>query len=216
MAKKIFIIGIDEVGRGCLAGPVVVAALALPGKLRIKNYESGKLKDSKKLSAKQREEWFAWIKNQEIPFAAASVYPKVIDRVNISQAANLAATRALRKIIESLSQKSLSLAKVYLDGGLFLESGSKNYKLWRKARTIIKGDEKYNCIKLASIVAKVKRDKTMARRHKEFPRYGFNQHVGYGTKAHISAIKKHGPCQLHRLTFLKNFYIIKSEARNPI
>ena len=197
--KKIICIGIDEVGRGPLAGPVMVAVLALPAGGKFKN-----LRDSKKLSSKQREKWSAWIKEQKIPFATASVYPKVIDRINVSRAANLAATRAFKKVME-LCGYELSKVRVLLDGGLYLNRilNPKSYIL--NPRTVVRGDEKYNCIKVASIVAKVKRDRIMKRNHKKYPQYGFDEHKGYGTKKHIVAIKKHGICKLHRLTFVKNF-----------
>lgn len=201
---KRFILGIDEVGRGCLAGPVTVAVVALPRKLRVISYKLwGRLRDSKKLSAKQREKWFRWIKaNSKIFYAKASVYPKMIDRINISQAANLAATRALRKLCSKIGDRNVR--SVLLDGGLYINNFNSIID-HLDPRTIIKGDEKYNAIKLASIVAKVSRDRVMRRNHKKFPQYGFDQHVGYGTKIHMTAIKKHGYCELHRLSFLKNF-----------
>ncbi len=194
---KTYIVGIDEVGRGCLAGPVTVAAVAIPVGLKIIR---GKLRDSKKLSAKQREEIFALIKKSpEVLRARANVYPKVIDRINISQAANLAATRAFKKLISTHGLSGHGL-KVFLDGGLFLNLDLQNMK------TVVKGDEKINAIKLASIVAKVGRDRIISRNHRDFPQYGFADHKGYGTQAHIKAIRRHGPSILHRLTFIKNFY----------
>lgn len=199
--KKIVHIGIDEVGRGPLAGPVTVAVLALPVGEKFKN-----LRDSKKLSELQRNGWFFVIKNNpKIFYATASVYPKVIDRINISRAANLAATRAFKKVMELCGYK-LSKVRVFLDGGLYVNhvQNSSTHQLYN-FRTIIRGDEKFNCIKLASIVAKVKRDRLLTRYHKKFPQYGFDKHKGYGTKAHIGAIKKIGVCAMHRLTFVKNF-----------
>lgn len=197
--------GIDEVGRGCLAGPVTVAALVLPQELRIKNYELGKLKDSKKLTAKKREEWFAWLKQHpKIFYAKVNVYPKTIDRINISQAANLAATRAVKKLITHNSLP-INKIKILLDGGLYLNKILDSRFQILTSRTVVKGDEKYNAIKLASIVAKVHRDRIMKRNHKKYPLYGFDQHVGYGTHRHIAAIRKHGFSEIHRLTFLKNF-----------
>ena len=196
MARK-YIIGIDEVGRGPLAGPVTVVALALPRALRIKNNELGELKDSKKLSAKRREKWETIvINNPTIFYETASVYPKMIDRINISKAANLAATRAVTKLISNY-QFLISNLRIYLDGGLYLNQRSLN------ARTIVRGDEKFTCIKLASIMAKVKRDRAMKRNNKKYPAYGFDDHKGYGTKKHILALKKHGMSPIHRKTFLK-------------
>lgn len=200
-----FILGIDEVGRGCLAGPVTVAVVALPVELRIKNYELGKLKDSKQLSAKQREAWLGWLKNNpQILHAHANVYPKVIDRINISQAANLAATRAVARLVSSIKYPVSSI-KIILDGGLYLNKLPDTEHRILNTRTVVRGDEKFNCVKLASIVAKVNRDRLMRNNHKKYPDYGFNEHKGYGTSVHIRALKRHGLCKLHRLTFIKNF-----------
>lgn len=196
-----FIVGIDEVGRGCLAGPVTVAAVAIPANMKLR-----KLKDSKRLTVLRREGWLDHIKaHKRIFYAKANVYPKVIDRINISQAANLAATRALNRLLGYGVKGMGYRVKIFLDGGLFLNKNynPKPYTLY--ARTIVKGDEKYNAIKLASIVAKVHRDRIMKRNHKKYPEYAFDEHKGYGTKVHIQTIKKYGPSELHRLTFLKNF-----------
>jgi ribonuclease HII len=203
------LIGIDEVGRGPLAGPVVVAAVAasINQKSKIKNQKS-RLRDSKKLTEKQREEWFRWIKRQttkgKLQIATASVYPKTIDRINISQAANLAASRALRRLMINNTRLTTKKIRVILDGGLYVRVNPR-LDLRLSARTIVRGDEKFNCIKLASIIAKVRRDRLMKRYHKKFPQYGFNEHKGYGTKKHITAIKKYGICELHRISFLGNF-----------
>jgi len=107
MKKASWTIGIDEVGRGALAGPVAVAAIALPKNFKIKNLPLP-LRDSKKLSLKQREGWFKWIKNQALPHTVALVSPKIIDRINISQAANLAATRAFKRLIQNPKFNHLS------------------------------------------------------------------------------------------------------------
>ena len=204
--KANYVIGIDEVGRGPLAGPVTVAAVAVPTKFKVQSSKSKtKLRDSKKLSAKQREGWCEYIKNSHrssiidhrIFFASASVYPKVIDRINITQAANLAASRALEKLVGMLDVRSEM--KILMDGGLYINNPTSHIS----PRTIIKGDEKYNCIKLASIVAKVKRDRIMKRNHKKFPQYGFDEHFGYGTKKHMAVLKKYGFSTIHRLSFLK-------------
>ncbi len=201
MLKKKFkpkiIIGIDEVGRGALAGMVTVGAVLMPAKFKIKNLKFKiPLRDSKKLSSKQREQWFAFIKKQKIPFAIASVSPKVIDRINISQAANLAAGNALRHLIQN-SKLRMQNCKVFLDGGLFLNSKF----LILNSTTVVRGDEKIPAISLASIVAKVHRDRLMKKLHKKYPRYGFISNVGYGTKKHIKAIKKIGSSSLHRKSF---------------
>ena len=206
--RRNYIIGIDEVGRGALAGPVTVVALALQTNIRTsqvhKTCDVPKLKDSKKLSSKQREEWFKWIKkhtnkleNVSMFYAVESVSPKIIDKINISQAANLAATSALKALIKNYKLR-IQNCKVYLDGGLYIKTKKlKNLK----TQTIIKGDEKIPAIALASIVAKVHRDKLMKRLHKKYSRYDFINNVGYGVKKHIKAIKKYGLSPIHRKSF---------------
>jgi ribonuclease HII len=201
MAGK-YVIGIDEVGRGALAGPVVVAALAIPEKFRIIKKENfPKLKDSKKLSPRQREIWLGWIKSRsEIFYATAGVYPKVIDRINISRAAELAAGRAFKKLARKIGTVSAKRSEILLDGGLYLR-GFDFQKL--KQKTIIKGDEKIPAISLASIAAKVFRDGIMRKKRGDYPEYGFSSHKGYGTKNHFCEIRKFGITKIHRLTFLK-------------
>jgi ribonuclease HII len=183
---KEYIIGIDEVGRGPLAGPVMVAALAMPISLKIDD-----LRDSKALTEFQREEWFEWLSlHPEIKYEVAQVSPLVIDRINITQAANLAATRAYKK----LNMPGF----VILDGGLKLNiSSGVNFQ------TIIKADERYDCVKLASIAAKVLRDRLMKRYHKIYPQFGFDRNKGYGTEEHLAALISNGKSPLHRNTFLK-------------
>jgi len=211
-------IGIDEVGRGPLAGPVVVAAVALPprfklakllqkGKQSLRLHRQGKkfwLKDSKRLTLHQRLICYQHIKNHpRIKFSVAQVTPAVIDQINIAQAANLAAYRAYKSLTKKLYGGSTSIIKLYggstsiiLDGGLKLPPDIPH-------KTIIRGDQKRNEIKLASIIAKIHRDRIMDRLHKQYPDYGFNDHQGYGTKKHIKALIEHGPSPIHRLTFLK-------------
>jgi len=206
--KSEYVVGIDEVGRGPLAGPVVVCAFALNKSSLFMVRRSGLiLRDSKKLTSLQREKWFSWIKENKIPYAVASISPKIIDKINISNAANLAAQKAFDKLTKNLKLHAYRQAgktknyKVFLDGGLYLgKSQTKNYKL----KTVIRGDEKIPAISLASIIAKVTRDRKMEQLHKKYSYYGFNKHKGYGTKKHFCAIKKNGICILHRKTFLKN------------
>ncbi|MFA5098976.1 MAG: ribonuclease HII [Candidatus Paceibacterota bacterium] len=205
--KRKYIIGIDEVGRGPLAGEVTVAAILLQKNFRFTkpNFQKKlKLRDSKKLSPKQREIWFEYIKEELcLGYAVASVSPKKIDRINISNAANLAAVKAFESLIKKTKIK-IENCEVCLDGGLYLKTTNNKLQTAKyKQRTIIRGDEKIPAISLASIVAKVIRDKKMEKSHKKYPQYGFKNHKGYGTKEHFRAIKKHGPSKIHRLTFLK-------------
>lgn len=185
-----WVIGIDEVGRGALAGPVVVAAAALPAGRTVRSRTLGPLKDSKKLTAKQRE---AWCDHFDVQFALARVYPRQIEKRNVSKAANLAAKRAFVRLAGSRNAK-----KIFLDGGLFIGNGSQP----EHAKTIVRGDEKITAVKIASIIAKVHRDRLMRRLAKKYPRYRFEVHKGYGTQAHRRAIKKYGLCPAHRLTFV--------------
>jgi ribonuclease HII len=236
-----WIVGVDEVGRGPLAGPVTVCALALSK--NAKWFKSFKipLKDSKKLSVSQRELWLKEIKKAEkrgeVFYVARSVGVKTIDQINIKQAADLAATRAFQKlsldiykkhkknkilkIVTSerrraqypleeakrvhsilLRQESFRILvgnmEIVLDAGLRINIPNLKQKSFPKA------DEKVPAVSLASIVAKVKRDKYMDGMDKKYPGYGFAAHKGYGTAAHYRALKKHGPAAVHRLTFLSN------------
>lgn len=218
-------VGVDEVGRGALAGPVVVAAACFPAGLRISNKELGALKDSKKLSPEKRETWLEHFKTiPEISFQTARVYPRAIEKINISQAANRAATAACERLIENVAKQhpykleNLRMLKVFLDGGLFLASKRRQTRTERgitrkpqvlSVTTIIKGDEKITAVKVASIIAKVQRDKYMEKLSKKHPQYGFEIHKGYGTRRHIGAIKKYGASQAHRLTFIKKWHSIK-------
>ena len=202
MRRARWTVGIDEVGRGALAGPVVVAAAALRGGRAPSRRAPGILKDSKKLSAARREEWAAFFSAhpRHAVFALARVYPRQIERRNISQAANLAAARAFRKL-EAIARLGKN-TPVFLDGGLFLGSGASRAAFGARAKTIVKGDEKIAAIKAASIVAKVRRDGLMRRLAKRYPAYGFEVHKGYGTAAHRAALRARGPSPAHRLTFI--------------
>ena len=194
------IVGIDEVGRGCLAGPVVVAAAMVVGSVR--SPKLGKLKDSKKLSPSAREAWFAYFRNNsQISYAVARVYPRRIEALNISKAANLAAYRAFTKLAknQALLGKKIDRTKIFLDGGLFIKDHKSQPK---NANTIVRGDEKVRAVAVASIIAKVTRDNFMKRLGKKYPEYGFETHKGYGTDMHRKAIRRYGPTGVHRLTFL--------------
>jgi ribonuclease HII len=207
-----YIIGIDEVGRGCLAGPVMAAAVALPKRFvlppEIKRYflpgRGSTFRDSKKMSSRQREFLFSYFKtinNELIYYKTASVSPRVIDKMNIKEAANLAASRALKKLIAHYSWPARNL-KIFLDGGLALKKDIINSQYqFACVATIIKGDEKYLAIAIASVIAKVLRDRKMKKLHLQYPLYHWNQNCGYGTKRHRLAILKYGLVRWHRRSF---------------
>ena len=193
-----YVIGIDEVGRGALAGPVVVGVVCIPKKLILRNKKLGQLRDSKKLSAAKREAWFDHFRTlPDVRYALARVYPRQIEKRNISQAANLAAHRALGRLItKNKRQKN----EIYLDGGLFIKN--REFSTALGATTIVKGDEKIRAIAVASIIAKVSRDRFMKKLSKKHPGYGLEIHKGYGTRMHRAALMKLGPSVIHRQTFL--------------
>lgn len=178
------IAGIDEAGRGPLAGPVVAAACILDPKELILG-----LDDSKKLTEKKREELFTIIKEKALSYAVVAKGPDIIDEINILEATK----QAMRECVENLSIKPdlLLIDAVKLDGtGVDVEP-------------IIKGDAKSNSIAAASILAKVTRDHMMIEYDKEYPEYGFAKHKGYGTKDHYAAIRESGMTPIHRKSFLK-------------
>ncbi|SEP89763.1 RNase HII [Lachnospiraceae bacterium RM5] len=181
-----FICGIDEVGRGPLAGPVVTGAVILP-----KNVDILYLNDSKKLSKKRREELSEEIKEKALYYSTALVDEKVIDEINILQSTY----KAMRMAIENLGIKP----------DLLLVDAVTIPDVDIKQVPIIKGDAKSVSIAAASIIAKVERDRMMEEYDKVYPEYQFASNMGYGSKAHIEAIKKYGPCEIHRRTFIKNF-----------
>lgn len=182
------ICGVDEAGRGPLAGPVCAAAVILPRGLEIEG-----LNDSKKLSDKRRRALYDIITEQAIAYGIAMVDEKTIDEINILQATFL----AMRQAVEQLSVKP-SLALV--DGNREPDFGDV------PVQTIIKGDSLSANIAAASILAKVTRDRFMEEQDANYPQYGFAVHKGYGTQAHYAALREYGPCPIHRMTFLKKLY----------
>jgi ribonuclease HII len=196
-----YIIGIDEVGRGPIAGPVAVGAFVFLKPEAYRHFAG--VKESKQLTEKKREEWFNKIeeirnkglKNIEdriIDFAVVFQSEKVIDEKGISFAIKTALNRALEKL--NIDKDS---ARILLDGGLHAPIE------YRDQETIIKGDEKEDIIALASICAKVLRDRKMREYGEQYMEYGFESHKGYGTKAHYEAIHRKGLTDIHRLTFIK-------------
>ena len=181
------ICGVDEAGRGPLAGPVCAAAVILPPNLEIPG-----LNDSKKLTDKKRRELFPLIKEQAIAYGIAFASEQEIDELNILQATFLAMQRA----IDQLEGK----AKFALIDG----NREKDFGL--PVRTVVKGDSRSANIAAASVLAKVTRDIYMEELAEKYPQYGFEIHKGYGTKAHYAALTEHGASEVHRKTFLKKFY----------
>ncbi len=181
------IAGIDEAGRGPLAGPVCAAAVILPEGLVIEG-----LNDSKKLSDKKRRALYDIIINQAVAYGIALVDEKTVDEINILQATFL----AMRQAAEQLT----------VQPALALVDGNRAPGLRVPVQTVVKGDSLSANIAAASILAKVTRDRLMERLDAEYPQYGFAVHKGYGTKAHYAALREYGPCPIHRMTFLKKFY----------
>ena len=197
------IIGIDEVGRGPLAGPVVVAVVCIPAGFKPAKSPGG-IKDSKQLTAMQREAWSAYLRtHRQVKYAIARVNPVGIDRLNISKAANRAAKQALTRLLAK-NRIGLRQARIILDGGLYI--GSKEEQKNYPAKSSPKADERFPVVAYASIIAKVHRDRYMVKKGKEFPQYGFAEHKGYGTRSHGRALKKYGATPLHRLTFTRKYH----------
>ncbi len=177
-----YIAGVDEAGRGPLAGPVVAAAVIFPNEFPIDG-----VNDSKKLSAKRREELFALISRQALSIGVGIVDHDLIDQINILEATHL----AMQKALDNLTIKA---GYILIDGNSF-----KHDTL--QFRNIIGGDRKSYTIAAASIIAKVTRDRMMCELDLKFPQYGFAKHKGYGTRQHIEAIRAYGLCEIHRKSF---------------
>jgi len=186
--------GLDEAGRGPLAGPVVAAAVVFKENFKIKNFS---VNDSKKLSEKQRDFFYKILTNhKDIKWGVGIVSEKIIDKINILQATKLAMKQAF---------KDLNPDFILLDGNFSIDCATGQ-------KSIIKGDQKVFSISAASIIAKVTRDRIMEKYHKKYPEYGFLQHKGYPTKAHFASLQKFGPCKIHR----KTFYPVSSFAKSCV
>ena len=182
------IAGVDEAGRGPLAGPVVAAALIFH-----EQFDIHKLNDSKQISEKKRDELYELItSDKRISYGIGIVDEAKIDEINILNATYL----AMELAVDNLKTKTDMLL---IDGNRFKSTKYKSFQ------TIVKGDSKSFSIAAASIIAKVTRDRMMKEYHAEFPEYGFDKHKGYGTKSHFAAIKKSGKCRIHRNSFLIKF-----------
>lgn len=200
LAGKKYIVGIDEVGRGPLAGPIAFCAFLSPIDSLLKFSKDKKFipggNDSKKLKAKDREMWKIKIeelaKKNKWRWCVTWGTNKEIDKKGLA----VVIKKCLESALTDLKIKS-SECHILLDGGLHID---KKYR----QETIVKGDEKELAIALSSILAKVERDNLMVKLAKKFPKYSFEKHKGYGTRSHCEAIKKHGPCPIHRKSFIKN------------
>ena len=181
------ICGVDEAGRGPLAGPVCAAAVILPKGLEIPG-----LNDSKKLTDKRRRELMPIIKEQALAYGIAFATHEEIDQINILQATFLAMERAM--------------AQLEIKPELALIDGNRQKDFGINVETVVKGDSRSANIAAASVLAKVTRDDYMEAMAAEYPGYGFEVHKGYGTKAHYEALRALGPSPIHRMTFLKKFY----------
>ncbi len=187
-----FIAGVDEAGRGPLAGPVVAAAVIFDKKTSIKE-----IKDSKLLTAKKREELFIRIQEKALSIGVGIIEHTEIDKINILQAT----LKAMKLAVKNLSIKP----------NLILIDGNKSFDSKIPTRTIVKGDRKSFSIAAASIIAKVTRDRIMIELSKKHPNYLWERNKGYGTKAHIQAIRKYGYTDLHRKTFLSKILNMNDE-----
>ena len=179
--------GVDEAGRGPVAGPVCAAAVILPGGIEIEG-----LNDSKKLSEKKREQLFEVITGKALAWSVSLVDEKTIDEINILQATY----RAMRQAVEGLTSPA---DFVYVDG-------NRSEGLGLPHECVVAGDAKVPSVAAASILAKVTRDRLMRQFAERYPEYGFEKHKGYETRAHDEALLAHGPCPIHRMTFLRKFY----------
>ena len=190
-----YIAGVDEVGRGPLAGPVVTAAVVLP-----EDFDVPGIDDSKKLSEKRREQLYDVIMERALAVGIGQADQQVIDDINILQATKRAMLQAVNAAEEMLrAEHGGSIERVLLDAVELPE-------LTVPQESIIKGDAKVLSIAAASIIAKVTRDRMMVRYAEEFPGYAFEKNKGYGTKAHYEGLREKGPCPIHRLSFLKKMH----------
>lgn len=188
-----YVCAVDEVGVGCLAGPVVVCAVGMTNTFHKKIHRKlTNLRESKLLLPEQREKFSKWlVQEQQLVYALASCSPKVIDKINIYQAARQAMRQALKKIEPSIPLKTI----VLVDGK------NKLHGIKHDQQAIIKGDRKIFAIACASIIAKVHRDNLMTKMSKRYPGYGFEKHKGYGTKYHQAQLTALGPSAIHRRSF---------------
>ena len=192
--KDLFICGVDEAGRGCLAGPVTAAAVILP-----KNYKNELIQDSKKLNNYDRMRLYQEITSIAIDYSIIDISNKIIDSINVLESTFLAMNKAISKIIRKADY-------IIIDGNQFKTKSKFNYEC------VIKGDSIYQSIAAASILAKAHRDKLMIKYNEEYPYYDWNNNKGYGTIKHKNAIKKFGISRYHR----KSFNLINKQLKIKI
>lgn len=197
LAAMRLVAGVDEAGRGPLAGPVVAAAVILD-----KNNPIEGLMDSKKLSEKRREALFGEIQDKALSYAIAESTVEEIDRLNILQATLLAMQRAVQGLVEVPRH--------------VLVDGNRCPALAVPMTAVVKGDQTIKAISAASILAKVTRDRQLVEYAKQYPQYGFEQHKGYGTKLHMEALRRHGPCSIHRRSFAPVRCLISTEVKDTV
>lgn len=190
--NNIFIGGIDEAGRGPLAGPVSVALMIAPRGFRFWHPRLGKIRDVKKMTPRMRRMWYDYLSSHpQLSWTHAYVTSRVIDRVNIARAVD----RGVRRLVARTKTKPNF---VFLDGSLALPDTIPH-------KVVIRGDETIPVVSAASVIAKVRRDRYMVRMAKRFPAYDFELHKGYGTKKHVQLLKAFGPSPLHRASFIRSF-----------
>ncbi|MCQ2452422.1 MAG: ribonuclease HII [Oscillospiraceae bacterium] len=180
-----YVVGVDEAGRGPLAGPVFAAAVVLPEETNLPG-----LNDSKKLTAKKRDWLYDAIREQALAYGIAHADEKTIDEINI-----------LNAVYQAMNEAA---SQIPLSPRLLLIDGNRNKGIVGESRCVIKGDAKCACIAAASILAKVSRDRYMEKLAESYPQYGFERHKGYGTALHYEKLREFGPAPIHRLSFLKN------------
>ncbi|MDP2641233.1 MAG: ribonuclease HII [Candidatus Yanofskybacteria bacterium] len=205
--------GIDEAGRGPLAGPVIAAAVCFPAaKDSLALLRTLKIRDSKQLSFEQREKLYAiFTSHPNIEWGIGKVGERVIDALNIYHATKLAMTKAVLHLNKKLQRKQSAVEFLLLDGTMLLD-------LSLPQKAIIRGDEKVMACAVASIIAKVTRDRLMVRYHAKYPQYGFDKHKGYGTSLHMEMLEKYGPSPIHRKTFapLNYMRVIDNTGRSRV
>lgn len=198
------IIGTDEVGRGPLCGPVVAAAVALKNQLLVSSFQESKewdlVRDSKKLSEKQREEVFDFI-HKHFHVGIGLCDHKTIDRINILEASFLAMKKAIQELERNVAREKPENQKLKAKSCVLVDGNKKIPNLSMEQMAVIGGDKTVKSISAASIIAKVTRDRMMADFHEKYPQYELDKHKGYGTKIHMEALLKYGPCEIHRQSF---------------